>query len=281
MILGVDHLALTALDLDSARAQLESAGFVRAFAEESAPNAATKRRLLAEYRELHALAYFRPAGGGLPLEVVVHARAYAHPPGPFMPVLAASEDIGRRRDGANGNGPDWAGILAANDLGAAELRVWDGLEAEFWFLQSPVPVPLRAVCTLLRVPDLDAELAFWTALGFKTVAGAPGPWRRMRLDSPVSGWQVDLLVAGAPGADPAFLDSCGFPCLALLTTDLDADTRRLEAAGGHDFTAPFEVSVNEKLLRVAVCRSPGGALCELLQVRRPAGSQRNPQQRTV
>jgi hypothetical protein len=272
MILGADHLALSAVDLGRASAILEDAGLRRAFAEEAAPNAEVKAPLLERYRRLHALAFFRPEGDGLPLEVVVHAEAYAQTPAPFMPVLRARGGIGRPAATPAGH-LDWAPVLAANeDLGPAERRRWDGLEAAFWLLPARAGAPTAICCVLLAAANLASELHFWETAGFKPVASVPGEWTRLRLAAPVPAWRADVIVAKGLGAPHALLDSPGFPCLACLTSDLDADMQRLAAAGGYDVTVPFEVRVNGKSLKVALCRSPGGAICELLQIRPATGT---------
>jgi hypothetical protein len=71
MILGVDHLALTATDLDEVHNHLLHRGFECSFVAHEVPNHPSKAHLLGNYRPTHDLGYYRPPTG-IPIEVTVH-----------------------------------------------------------------------------------------------------------------------------------------------------------------------------------------------------------------
>ena len=115
----------------------------------------------------------------------------------------------------------------------------------------------------LRCPDVGAESEFWAAgLGFRKLSDPS----RLELARPVPRWSCRIRLApGDPDEAVSSLDSTGYPCLALLSSDIEADTRRAAAAGAVESSAIFDMVVGGKSVRIAMIRSPGGAICELVQ----------------
>jgi|TARA_B100000315_G_scaffold113260_1_gene103852 hypothetical protein len=82
VILGVDHVALTALDLDDANDNMRESGFECVFIEKEIPNHPSKAHLLHDLQLTHDLGYFRPPSG-VPIEVTVYGPTVAPQPSPF------------------------------------------------------------------------------------------------------------------------------------------------------------------------------------------------------
>lgn len=64
----------------------------------------------------------------------------------------------------------------------------------------------------------------------------------------------------------SYLNSEGYTCAAFLTNTLSQDILKAKACGATDITEMFHLEVNNKPLRIAMFRTPGGAICELIQV---------------
>jgi hypothetical protein len=128
--------------------------------------------------------------------------------------------------------------------------------------RGPFGYSTEAIC--LAVTPAPAEIEFWTgALRFKQQSP-----NLLRLVSPVPtmGCVVELQPGGS--AWGSTLDSAGYTCLALHSTDLSRDLAQAADAGACAQTGPFDLMVNGIPLCIAMFRSPGGAIIELIQKRK-------------
>lgn len=121
---------------------------------------------------------------------------------------------------------------------------------------------MRLSLISLLVPDYDAAIAFFTAIGFDLVEDTPQAGKRWVVVRPPSGGS-DILLARATGRQRAAIgqQAGGRVGFFLATTDFTADRRRIEAAGG-----TFEEDARDEAYgRVAVFRDPWGNRWDLLQ----------------
>ncbi len=83
-----------------------------------------------------------------------------------------------------------------------------------------------------------------------------------------------LPVPADVGADETTVDAEGCVLVTVLSTGVDEDLRRLDAAGHLTrATAAWEETIADRRLRVAIVAGPGGELVELLEVpRTPRGA---------
>jgi catechol 2,3-dioxygenase-like lactoylglutathione lyase family enzyme len=269
MIMGVDHVALTCTDLDTAAQQLSESGFRVRFSQRDIPNFAGKAPLLARYQPLHSMA-FCEGTSSTAIELTLH--------GPERPPRRASYEVLLHAEPSGSwsecESPDGIAALWRDTLGVGAVRcgAWDGSGAQFWYEPGAgAPAAVRAL--FVPVSDLDRSITFWKgALGLRSLT--PGEtdgrrWARGRFVSPVPAWCLDVVLAEtAEAPQPQVLDAGGFPCLALLSTDARKDEEKLLAHGGTDSTGLFEVVIDGKGLQVLVLRGPDGELVELLQVNR-------------
>ncbi|ONI70018.1 hypothetical protein BWI15_26325 [Kribbella sp. ALI-6-A] len=111
-----------------------------------------------------------------------------------------------------------------------------------------------------QVRDLDATLAFYTALGAQVVDRLfmPGP-RVHRVHIQLGTGLVELLHPEQPADDTTY----GFNHIGFLTDDLDADHTRLLTAGYAELTPPRVASSGQG--RLSFLADPNGVRVELLQ----------------
>lgn len=113
----------------------------------------------------------------------------------------------------------------------------------------------RVGAVALMVPDHEAGLAFYAGgLGFEVVADVSEPRKRFVAVRPEGAGTALVLAVGADGprARVAYF---------LETDDFDADSARIEAAGGTFEEAPRD----EPYGRVAVWRDPFGNRWDLVE----------------
>lgn len=269
MILGVDHIALSCADAAAGVGPLEAAGLEAAFCQEGAPNREQKRPFLRQYDPLHSIAFCR-LPGGVALELTQHSAPLARGGSPFQ--LLANGPL-PHSDPWDGEEPPMGADIWSAALGVQQPQaaVWRPFEAQYWY------VPRRdeaapAMFQTLGVPvgDLHSAVAFWSgALGFRPVdrdASEEARWARLRLRSPIPAWGLDVLLAQGPSRAEPCLDDSGFPCLALLCSNMNHDLGAVANAGASRASEVFQLEVGGRELTVALLRDPDGNLVELLQV---------------
>jgi predicted enzyme related to lactoylglutathione lyase len=122
---------------------------------------------------------------------------------------------------------------------------------------------MRLSLVALLVPDYDAGIAFFAALGFAKVEDEDqGGGKRWVVMRPAGGGS-DLLIARAPGdqAEAVGRQAGGRVGFFLTSMDFGADAARIRAAGG-SFEAPPR---DEPYGRVAVFRDPFGNRWDLIE----------------
>ncbi|MBF0611767.1 MAG: hypothetical protein G8345_18205 [Magnetococcales bacterium] len=134
---------------------------------------------------------------------------------------------------------------------------------------SPSPYHLEEDGSItLSVADTGQEMIFWQkALGFHSLAE-----NSLILKRPLPQWSCRITLQEEKNTPLSYLDSPGYPCVALLCSDVIKDTKHILKEGGWQAVEPFELSPNGKPLLITMLRTPGGALCELIQPLRKANS---------
>lgn len=271
MILGVDHIALSCCDIDAATELLRRYGFTTEFSETGLENSAEKRPFLQTYEPEHSIAFCRPAAG-VALELTMHSSTPSGPPASPGVVFSGAPkgDVGEGEKDAVDVGRIIRAALGHPDV---TRRRWPGLSASCWYGIDDGNTPhTRAL--LVPAADLTAATTFWQdALGCRQVGegdgNTAGAWRHLRFAAPVPAWSLDILLhkpSREPG--PYFLDSPGFPCLALLTNGIEQDRDTALRSGVHEASDIFSLDVKGRRLRLVILRTNDGTLIELIEIQR-------------
>ncbi len=273
MIIGIDHIALSCRDVFRGSQQLERLGFKTQFIERDLLNHPSKKSFLGNYSPVHDIAYCRREEG-IAIELVDHKNDFSteaertayhilfdSPPADSRPSAESSltwESI-------------WKKLEPAWEIKPAR---WISFSTVFWYHSgslSQVPSGIRSIA--LTVKNFAQSQGFWqSGLGFrqKSSAGAWGaemPGIVLNFPSPVKRWALDFILLTDEKAKhrEALLDDPGFPCLALITTDIETDLQRLEKTGAREVSSPFSLPMNGKILRVAMLRGPSDEIVELIE----------------
>lgn len=276
MILGASHLGFGCSDWRSAEQRLAAQGFQRVFVECDRINAPAKRNFLHTPAARHTL-LFCQASKGIAIEALDHGQTSEAAITPYHVLLGGvtdgsdiSEDSPEAPEAVGG---DWHAIWqdALGNGARQQLRYAGG---GLWCDQVPGSYGVQAI--LVPVVDLDAATSMWTAgLGFREKAADVSPgrrWRTLRFNAPVEAWSVTLILAERRAVHRPLtmpmLDQEGFVCLALYSSNLDADRERLIGAGVRSTTDVFKMVVNERPLRLCLFRGTEGEPLELIQFAR-------------
>ncbi len=127
--------------------------------------------------------------------------------------------------------------------------------------------PLNAIeggVPVVRTHLTEAETRFWTqGVGYKKRNDGI-----LNFQSRLPFWQGKLkIVKGQPVRELPLLDMEGPVCIAMYSTNVEKDASKLEALGGTEKSAKFNVNVGNRNLDVGFIRSPGGSILELIKVK--------------
>ena len=216
----------------------------------------------------HSLAFFQH-DHGMPLELIQYNGSF-HPSTSFFQVLFDAprpEAIPSLRNDYIPWKAFWDVVLGSRSE-AGRSRAFDTV---LWFNErSEKRNGLQAV--LVPVINVYSALKFWQeGLGFKLVERgetSPGEeWAYITFRSPVKSWSLSVILAETVSEIPQqMLDNSGFNCLALLSTSLRQDRKKIYSAGATDSTGEFDLTINRKHLKVEIFRGPEGELIELLEI---------------
>jgi catechol 2,3-dioxygenase-like lactoylglutathione lyase family enzyme len=159
------------------------------------------------------------------------------------------------------------GVAPGRPTGA--VRDPDGVRVEL-VTGSPTGLAfVRVACA-----DLDRSRGFYTALGFRAVAGADGDGTV--LDAP-GGGPVRLVLGPAPDAEakPRPANTIGIWRTALLVAELDAAIARLRDAGVPFLSDAQTMAMGPGVpeLRFVCCRGPDAEVLELIESPTPTEEQ--------
>ncbi|WP_269583967.1 VOC family protein [Roseibium sp. Sym1] len=265
MIVGVDHIALACVDLETGQRALDRLGLSERFVDRAVANAPQKRPLLSDYGPLHDIAVYDPQSGAA-IELTAHNVLQKEARNGFTPVLEVTGPAA-----AELADPDGESKCVTAAFGEGFVRhALQELDTYCYLRAGHEDSCLRA--GVLAVADLEASLAFFTSgLAGKTDRQGVENGRRwavVKLPALMPKWRLELLLVAAEGAatNENFLDNAGWPCLACLTTSIEGDAEKLRQAAARHVGEIFHLSVNGKALRILLAAGPNGELIELIEI---------------
>lgn len=276
MIFGVDHVALACGDIDEAAAALERIGCHAAFIERHLVNRETKARFLHWYQATHAIAYCAVPDSPA-IELTGYGRVH-RAPSPYEVLFSGPIDTADEADADDALAEIWRAATGTAHVGCGLLR---SIGVRYWYDRTATGQRRgpRVRCVLRRVADLACATSFWAeAAGARRMAsGSAGGarWARLAIGAALSQWSLELIVVESRSGvtddeAPPRLDDTGFPCVALLTSNLQRERDRFFAAGAGDSTGTFAMTINHRRLSVEILRAPAGELIELIEVAVPS-----------
>lgn len=279
MIAGIDHIALSCLDVKQASDCLTRAGFSTQFSEIGQPNHPEKKPFLSAYASHHDIAYCRREDG-IAIELTDH-----HTPFAFRAAghtgyhvwFSAPPVVSEPLEHGTGMVSSIRAWTRSTNQPPLCYTGWPAFSTAFWRdpgYGSRDPVNVQMI--FLGASLFEKSVAFWqNGLGFSERSsgetGAEGKWNHMAFASPVKRWSIDLCLLESPEeSQPSTLDAPGFRCLAFITTDLKSDLLRLQGHGGTSAVS-FDFFLNEKPLRIGLLRGPSGEIIELIEFQSKEG----------
>jgi hypothetical protein len=273
MIIGASHLTLSCERIDEAIREIGRLGFRPSFADLNLPNSPRKKPFLRSYTPFHGIALCK-GGRGVPIELVGHGGPPKASSGGFRPIVSVPAGEGSMPEMPSD--PELAAVVgqAFGVKAVRGVRLRDP-GCEIWTAAGAKGGSSGGVLgVLLEVSDLSVAELFWvSALPCRKIQedrrGTPRKWVKLVVAAPVPEWSLEIVLVERRDAaewPAAVIDQAGFPCLAMLSTDLTGDCALLERFGAADPSGPFTLDVNKRRIEVELVRGPSQELIELIQV---------------
>ena len=267
MIIGYSHVTLSSADLNQDATWLESLGFVRKFSEEGLVNDPLKGPFLETPADTMSM-IFLEAPGSIAVELVSYERWADSSVGNYellleVPVGYSCDDLQ-----ALDYHHVW-GNTVSRDVGGGSVG---SMNIPLSFARGSGNT--GGVLSIRSVTEnVGRELDFWCrALGCRkgTHSGStPTPWVTAEFASPFPQWCANLMfVEGDPVPHPQ-MDSPGSTCVSILVKDLQEIADTALGAGALSVSNSFEIEVDGKELKIAIMRTPTGAIVELMEYQKP------------
>ena len=270
MILGVDHLALSTDNFQDACHVLESSAFAPVFTVKDGSTSREISPFMHQFNPDFNMAYCRSPAGGVTLELT----QYSSPrkaDNPGYRVLFSAAPEGAKKSLPPENGDPWAPVLRAAMGIDAHTAFWEPFSASVW-VGNETAASTHIIGILSLASNIENAMHFWCeglhfSLKEQGVMDKGRKWSRLVLSSPVPAWRLNLVLAEDDETDKeVMLDQAGFPCLGLLSSNVEEDANKAHSAGGRDFTQLFTMQINQKAMKLIMFRTPEGKLVELIEL---------------
>lgn len=276
MIIGIDHIALSATDIDKATDVVSKWGYRPIFIDKKLTNDPIKGPYLRTKNLFHDISYCQPILKEIPIELTVHGDRYAdaEEDGCYKVIFSGtnpgcdcdqvSERNSRNCDIIAEAFGSFAKSISLKEFNAAAYHINEKSDEKNRY------VSVKAV--LSESPSLDDSVDFWLNFGFSLKKAGHAErenWRLLEFKNHLLPQGFNLLVIKTDRIRQKIygIDGAGFNCLAFLTSDISADRKRIEA-NGVQITEAFSFCAGNNPLRICLCRGPNGEPVELIEIQK-------------
>ncbi|MGD1102103.1 MAG: VOC family protein [Terriglobia bacterium] len=253
MIIKIDHLAFSSLDLQEDLGTFGSLGYEALFVEKDLRDLESARPFMKHFSGHVDMALMtRP--GSISVELLHYGHVAAEDSYLFPVLEGTCLNMERVRDAFVADGGSF--VRSKSSLLKADFFVPEGIQ------------PAEFVCNRVVVDadDIESSADFWCSLGFKRVATGE-QITHLEFRSPFMKGIYHLSIRKRePRQARCLLDSQGFNCIAFVTTDTDKERKRFDKLG-MECTEAEPLRVNTKDLRIFWLLGPCGEIVELIGLR--------------
>lgn len=126
------------------------------------------------------------------------------------------------------------------------------------------PISFEQNTITIKTEDIDQEKSLW----IKLLGMEKTNEKRISFSSILPNRNFDLIFTSVKNNIPYTLDTEGPTCIALITNNIDKMILSMNGMGLYKFIGPWESKVNNKKLIIAMFKTIGGIIVELIQVER-------------
>lgn len=271
MIIGVDHIALSAGDIHKAVRVLSNWGYKPRFIDTGLINDPIKDSYLNAREELHDIAYCQPLSRGTPIELTVHSGRFIGKDDSAYKVIFSGENPGSDRDNISKEDIENCDIISEVFGKAAEPIRLREFDTDAYYLNEEREGPdnrVTVTAALSYGSDIEESVDFWGNFGFTKKSSVRERWELLEFKNQALGWGFNLLIAKSQhkvNKDRHRIDNAGFNCLAFLTSNICAEKERLKKKR-IETTDIFSFKAGGRLLRICLCRGNNDEPVELIEI---------------
>jgi hypothetical protein len=253
VIIKIDHIAFGSSRFEDDLQRFVSFGYEVQFKEMGLKDLQNKRPFMKEFSG-HLDMALLSRSGSVGIELLNHGHTVTAP-SYVTPVF---------------EGPDLKGIFTGETV-VAEGRTFRKTDngAEIFFIaENHRAADFRCHEAVIATGDLGAAIKFWNTLGFKLL-NTTDQSAHLEFKPLFGGGTCGIYLHKVDPPSPrCWLDTAGFNCLALFSSDAMKDRKRFEESGLNPSPAnPF--CVGGKDLSIFWVQGPGGEVAEIIGLAKP------------
>ncbi len=271
MIIGVDHIALSTVDIQKAVRALMNWGYKPCFIDMGSINDPIKGPYLNAREEFHDIAYCQPLSRGVAVELTVHSGRFTGEYDSAYKVIFSGENPGGNRDNTSKEDIENCAVISEAFAGAAQPIRLQAFDTDAYYLNEEREGQDNRVAVKAALSygsDIEESVDFWGNFGFTKKSSARERWELLEFKNQAFGWGFNLLIAKPRhkiSKDNYRIDNAGFNCLAFLTSNIRAEKERLKKKR-IETTDIFSFRAGGRLLRICLCRGNNGEPVELIEI---------------
>lgn len=275
MIIGIDHIALSAIDIDKATDLVSEWGYRSKFINRRLINSPIKTSYLKEKNRLHDISYCQSLSPGLPIELTVHGKKFIGKEASPYKIAITGKNPGIYYNDIADDHSENCEILKDIFGSSVTLIQLPEFQTSCYYINNGSKQHDDRViieCILIKAFNLDKSVEFWAKFGFSekktSTANQEKSWKLLEFKNHIFPWGLDLILTKAKTkfASRIYqLDRPGFTCLAFITNNIFTERQRLKSEK-IDVTEISSIEVGGKTLKICLCGNPDGGTLELIQI---------------
>jgi hypothetical protein len=252
MILKVDHLAFSSPNLAEAFKIFYELGYSNKFEEKGLRDLENKRKFMKHFSGYIDMALMT-CTGSMSIELLNHGHAAVMDTYIFPVFEGVCFEMEKLDD-----------LFVVNNCSFVKARS-NIMKAEFFIPERAGKTVFRCNKVVVEAENIECAINFWRCLGFRPVIFAE-LFACLEFKTPFIEEVYQLYIRKRKRrANRIFLDSQGFNCIALFSTDVEKERKRLEKLDIETSESNL-IRVNGKDLRIIWVRGPSSEIVEIISL---------------
>jgi len=278
MIIGIDHIALSAGDIDRAIEVISGWGYKVKFTNKKLLNHPAKAPFLSTINKYHDVSFCQPLLPGPAIELTSHGSQFIETT-PLkergFKVLFSHTNPGI---GVQDDKPHLENCKTLSEVYKGDVipSCLPEFNTECYYLKDGNKDKTKCAsvkCVLIESIDIEKSCKFWKSFNFierrQSLPGGEYKWKLLEFKSHLPGWCLDIVIKETNKKNKIGeykIDMAGFPCIALLTMDIYGVTNSFHPRMGIKIGDIFPFKVGGQALEICMLSDPDSGYVELIKI---------------
>ena len=260
-ILGIDHIGLSGLNIFKNKPFFNTFQYDKIFSESNLGIFDEIKPFLSTEIPIHD-AMFLKNKNGVSIEMVDYHKNNLNP-GRYNVIIEWSSELFQEKFTSNDD--DKIGKSLNDKLGNIKKSKIPQSNIPFYF-QKGSNHGITSI--VLEVTNMQKSLSLWQEIfNFEIESGGNHSFNSLVLSSPISNWNLKLILIenNKLQKSEAYLDSLGWNCISLITTDIESEIKLLKQRSDIECGLPYFFKIGGKKYKLLFIKGFDAEIIELIQ----------------